>query len=651
MPVYWGILHCHVDGGLCHKQEPFTPAEMDEFATQVDQLYDFAIQDRQFDFLFYADHHNQGQMIALGDTPESPWHTILQKARERRMPGQFAALLGYEFQDGMEYNVYLHDTDQLPLADTWPELIAQVEPGDPGILLAAHNRPAPTDWQFPRHPNFRLIEVLNDGSVFEHWANEGLQHGHRAAFIAGSDDHSCRPGCNACTGVWADELTEDAIWRALYQGRTVAARGIRAELFLEVNDQPMGSETDPASSYRVQLSHRFERPPLRVFLISAGRAVAELHSATAAFDMTIALPADRIQPGSYLYAKCLYEDGKVALTSPVFIRAGAERQLPASTPTGTATAYQAERDIGTRIGRHRFINAGGLVSPAQRPMQQVRDMVIHAGPDGLLVLPNGACIVPTMAAISQLDPDGRTTPLHTFAPDEGNLVLPSYVQAGDAVFAAGYLADSPQAVPLIGELPPAWKAMQPVPPYLYRDRWVTPGYLAGDGDLLCCLASREATILLANGTIVGFCQEGYPSFPVAVDMAGLDRIAIVSCDGHVAFYDASAAQDAPLLWDTLLPETCVATTIIQDEVWCYSAGFRGCYSRDPLTVHALDVDTGSLLRTFELDLVNIRGTRIGSLPDGCLVAQHNPCLQGAAVDRDRLNETGTLRVFRPVPGD
>jgi hypothetical protein len=58
--------------------------------------------------------------------------------------------------------------------------------------------------------------------------------------IAGSDDHVCRPGRNACTGVWAEELTEAAIWQALRLGRTVAATGVRPELSCEVNGAPMG---------------------------------------------------------------------------------------------------------------------------------------------------------------------------------------------------------------------------------------------------------------------------------------------------------------------------------------------------------------------------------------------------------------------------
>ena len=646
MPLYWGILHCHVQGHLCHRTEILSASERAELAAQVDLLYQFARRDMKFDFLAYADHHNMGQMIALGHVPESPWATVVRKAGEHRAAGEFVTLLGYEFQDGMEYNVYVQGTGQLPLAPTWPELVAQVEPGDPGILLAAHNRPSPTDWQFPLHPNFRLIEVLNDGSVFERWANDGLRHGHRAAFIAGSDDHACRPGQHACTGVWAEELTEDAIWRALRLGRTVAATGIRPELSCEVNGAPMGGETSPAEGYRVHLSHRFDRPPLRVLLVAGGSAVAVLRPAEPDFDLEVDLPPERVRPGSYLYAKCLYADGNLALCSPVFIRPFPEpddRQAPA---TGAA-AYQVQRDIGTRVGRHRFVNAGGLVSPGQRAMQKIRDMVIHAGPDGLLVLPDDTCIVPTMEAVVRLDLEGQATPLHVFANGEGDLVLPSFARVGETVLAAGYLGDAPRALPLLGELPAAWETMRPIRPYLCRDRWVTPAYLAGDGDLLCCLAEREATILLPDGHIVGFCQEGYPSFPVAVDMAGLDRIAIVSCDGRAVLYDASAAQNARLRWTATLPEPCVSASIAGNEVWCYGPGFRGCYSCDRLEVHALALEDGRLQRTFELDLVNIRGTRIRLLSDGRLVAQHNPCLRGSAVDRDHLNETGVLRVFAP----
>jgi hypothetical protein len=72
----------------------------------------------------------------------------------------------------------------------------------------------------------------------------GLQQGHFFGVIGNTDHHSGHPGSygNGMTCVWAEELTRESIWDALWQKRTYALTGDKNILQFAVNNHPMGSE-------------------------------------------------------------------------------------------------------------------------------------------------------------------------------------------------------------------------------------------------------------------------------------------------------------------------------------------------------------------------------------------------------------------------
>jgi len=71
-----------------------------------------------------------------------------------------------------------------------------------------------------------------------------LRRGFRSGVIASSDDHLGYPGAygEGLAGIWAKELSREAILDALWKRRTIAASGDRIRLFATLNDQVMGSE-------------------------------------------------------------------------------------------------------------------------------------------------------------------------------------------------------------------------------------------------------------------------------------------------------------------------------------------------------------------------------------------------------------------------
>lgn len=80
-------------------------------------------------------------------------------------------------------------------------------------------------------------------SDFESTVLSGLQRGHVFGFSGGTDHHSAHPGSygHGLTGVWATELSRDAVWDAMLNRRMYALTGDRMGIRFALNDQPMGA--------------------------------------------------------------------------------------------------------------------------------------------------------------------------------------------------------------------------------------------------------------------------------------------------------------------------------------------------------------------------------------------------------------------------
>ncbi len=103
----------------------------------------------------------------------------------------------------------------------------------------------------------------------------GLAAGHRFGVIGSSDHHSAHPGSydHGRLGVWAGELTRDAIWEALRARRTWAMTGDRIELATALNDAPMGAAIPFAHERDVRVDVRAGGPIDYVELVRNGVVV------------------------------------------------------------------------------------------------------------------------------------------------------------------------------------------------------------------------------------------------------------------------------------------------------------------------------------------------------------------------------------------
>ncbi len=93
---------------------------------------------------------------------------------------------------------------------------------------------------------------------FRSTAEYGLMQGYRFGLVAGTDHHSGFPGSygDGCMGVWAEELTRDALWRAFQQRRVYALTGDRIALGFRINGQPMGSMVEDAGEPTIEIAVR-----------------------------------------------------------------------------------------------------------------------------------------------------------------------------------------------------------------------------------------------------------------------------------------------------------------------------------------------------------------------------------------------------------
>jgi hypothetical protein len=199
-------------------------------------------------------------------------------------PGRFIPFLAYEWSGnhaaGGDHNVYfLHDdparsplhrsshwqvADQSDLAtDRYPIAALRDEfRGRDDVLLLPHvgGRRAnlATVDDVGQSP---LIEIASVHGRFPWFARDALELGLRVGFIAGSDDHTGRPGAapptnrdlvcwGGLTGVYAPALTRAALWAALRQRHCYGTTGARIIVAVDADGHQLGDVYTTASAPR-----------------------------------------------------------------------------------------------------------------------------------------------------------------------------------------------------------------------------------------------------------------------------------------------------------------------------------------------------------------------------------------------------------------
>lgn len=182
---------------------------------------------------------------------------------------------------------------------------------------------APPAW-FPRSwRDDRCLPGLGN------YVQEALAGGLRLGIVAGSDRHdypvdervhplSVYPG--GLTGVWADELTDEALWRSLWNRRVYGTSGARIVLELFIDGLPMGTEylggSDPLLSGRVIGTVPLRKVELlRHDMRGYGTAWYHLGGEEVSFEFV----DEGVQGEAFYYLRVEQEDGHWAWSSPVWL--------------------------------------------------------------------------------------------------------------------------------------------------------------------------------------------------------------------------------------------------------------------------------------------------------------------------------------------
>ncbi|NLO07085.1 MAG: DUF3604 domain-containing protein [candidate division WS1 bacterium] len=375
--LYFGVIHGHT--------------ERSDGVGTVEDYYACMRDDNRLDFGAVGDHDHEHE------TTDADWEVIQRVTAESNDPGRFVTLLGYEWAkwrrngDG-DRNVYF-DRDGLPMLRSSDQQYPR-----PSDLFAGLRECDCRSIVIPHHPasngNFcdysqhdpaveRLVEIysswgnsecsihdgnpypmrpaglpqggfvdvpMDSGEVPEGFVQRALEMGRRLGFVGGGDDHLGHPGdpvktgaepfryADGLMGVWAPELTREAIFQAMYERHTYATTGARMIVLFRVADAFMGDEVQVAQRPELAKARTIdafiaaEAKLAQVEIIRNNEVVHSLRPEDS--DLTLEwTDEDPLEPLAltpidggprfvFYYLRVLQADGQMAWASPVWLLLG-----------------------------------------------------------------------------------------------------------------------------------------------------------------------------------------------------------------------------------------------------------------------------------------------------------------------------------------
>ncbi len=199
------------------------------------------------------------------------WEHVKKLIKEYHEPGKFITFLGYEWSGltpgGGDHNIYFlgddeqihrsdhwlipdksdEDTDRYPISELW-----ETFRGRKDVLAIPHVGGRYGNFDFYDPEFIPVIEVHSNHGTFEWFLLDAMRRRMKVGFIAASDDHSSRPGLTypsggmttrgGYTGVYAKELTREALWEAIWARRVYGTTGERIIVHVESDGHLMGEE-------------------------------------------------------------------------------------------------------------------------------------------------------------------------------------------------------------------------------------------------------------------------------------------------------------------------------------------------------------------------------------------------------------------------
>ena len=329
LSLYWADIHGH--SGF--SDGTGTPEDYYRYARHVSAL----------DVAALTDHDAWG-IRPLDENPRM-WARIQSLTNRFYRPGGFVTFVGYEWTNwtyghmhvlfkGKKGAVYSYRSEQ---SDT-PEKLWSILPRGEAITIPHHpgGGPIRTDWDF-HDPAFEpLVEICSVHGVSERFngplsiyhpvegafVQDALKRGYRLGFLGSGDSHTGHPGMPyvdapsfGLSGIYAEELTREGIWGALFARHTYATTGARIILRFTVNGAMMGDEVEAGAPMAFS-AEAVPCGPVESFELVHNNRV--IHRATGT-RLEYAHP-EEVRTGDYFYVRLLQENGQQAFSSPVWIK-------------------------------------------------------------------------------------------------------------------------------------------------------------------------------------------------------------------------------------------------------------------------------------------------------------------------------------------
>jgi len=341
--IYWGDPHWQTffsDGIRC-----------------PEELYAFARNEAFLDFGAISDH-----VEALTDRQ---WDYFVAVTNDCNEPGRYVTFVGLEWtsREFGHRNVYYPGESGPILRSNDPaqrtlEQIYRVA-REHGALVIPHHSANVTmgvDWTLGHDPEVeRLVEIHSVWGTSEMPASQGnprpirtmggekdgqhvvdaLRMGRLYGFVGGGDIHDGRPGDElhslqdepeqyrllsrqGIMGVWAEDLTRESVFEALWNRRGYAVSNIRVLLDFTSEGAPMGSVRPADAPRAFCVFAASESPITSVVVMKNGNEFLRERPNRATVTHEFSDQTDH-EPASY-YVRIEREDGETAWSSPIWFR-------------------------------------------------------------------------------------------------------------------------------------------------------------------------------------------------------------------------------------------------------------------------------------------------------------------------------------------
>jgi len=307
--LFYGDLHRHTDLSLCRVPIDGT----------IDDAYRYAVDAAELDFLGITDHSRD---LAQGDALSLLWWRSRKEVYRHELAGRFYPLYAYERSHGntADHNVISLKDDMLrphtyPVPKFWEEI-------DPRTTITIPHQPIRRDtWNYQDDQRRPLAEIYQGARdrVIDDAIHRGLSKGYRLGLIA-SSDHMSTSASYAC--VWAEDVSREAIFRALRDRRTFGATA-RIRLVVRAGEHWMGQELQAAETPPWMVSATGTAPIRAVNFVVDGKVVESLSPNSKRVELKHALP---LTGKHYVYVHVLQADGNQAWSSPIWVDIAADKQ-------------------------------------------------------------------------------------------------------------------------------------------------------------------------------------------------------------------------------------------------------------------------------------------------------------------------------------